>query len=528
MNPTDQARKEARKRELKKNKKQRTLVRLAVLKNKDPSVIVNEMRALDLLEFDPVNTPPYNLKVLHEKRKKLRETWDRIMRLYSKDDTTKMNEMKKTEQEYERWKKELCNFYDSVQQTRRVKVDEIPLPSQASSNSLLSYLLSPNEIPLPVNAGEAEGSDVAGVKQFRTDCSSTVVKRFLEPSQTVNCVAIEAAMKAAAAVLAAKPDFFKQAAQGELSPAKGILRRQESCREVVADPPIPLTRSSRFNDAPRPPGPPPGASPYISDYDDSSDDNDALEPEAQGYRSEVRGMRCRKQLRFEEEVFAEPSTSPHRQPARVRASPEERDWTSEMVAGAHGRRASADDEAMVGHPYSAQDPSCLSEQPCRAMPDEHANRQMYPHLSGNSATTFNQRIPTADKQLMGMSCQMGDLRHAFRPGNPRFAVCPQRDPSVLHPFVALSMGKQRHNADHQGSNPGKTSVIQAKPQLKGRMTSITKLVPTVLKVKRSSTRAGFVSGDNRFGESGELTHRAGRSTDIAYDAFMKEMENVLK
>ena len=39
MNPTDQARKEARKREL-KNKKQRMMVRAAVLKMKDPKKII--------------------------------------------------------------------------------------------------------------------------------------------------------------------------------------------------------------------------------------------------------------------------------------------------------------------------------------------------------------------------------------------------------------------------------------------------------------------------------------------------------
>jgi len=40
MNPTDQARKEARRKELKKNKKQRMAVRQAVLKGKDPLVLV--------------------------------------------------------------------------------------------------------------------------------------------------------------------------------------------------------------------------------------------------------------------------------------------------------------------------------------------------------------------------------------------------------------------------------------------------------------------------------------------------------
>ncbi|VDP99370.1 unnamed protein product [Trichobilharzia regenti] len=42
MNPTDQARKEARKRELKKNKKQRMAVRHAVLKAKDPLQLLEE------------------------------------------------------------------------------------------------------------------------------------------------------------------------------------------------------------------------------------------------------------------------------------------------------------------------------------------------------------------------------------------------------------------------------------------------------------------------------------------------------
>ena len=67
MNPTDQASKlsnvienlflckyfceilgkEARKKELKKNKKQRQMVRQAVLKNKDPSQLLEEMEQID-------------------------------------------------------------------------------------------------------------------------------------------------------------------------------------------------------------------------------------------------------------------------------------------------------------------------------------------------------------------------------------------------------------------------------------------------------------------------------------------------
>jgi len=82
MNPTDQARKEARKKELKKNKKQRQLVRTAVLKNKDPGLIIKELDKLDEVEYNPLEPPQLAEKVLKDKRKKLKETLDRVMKLY--------------------------------------------------------------------------------------------------------------------------------------------------------------------------------------------------------------------------------------------------------------------------------------------------------------------------------------------------------------------------------------------------------------------------------------------------------------
>ncbi|KAF8794844.1 WW domain-binding protein 11 like protein [Argiope bruennichi] len=101
MNPTDQARKEARKRELKKNKKQRQMVRAAVLKGKDPLQLISDMEKIDEMEYN-VNSPPLlNEKVLKDKRKKLKETWDRVMRLYYKEDRERYNELKKLELEYE-------------------------------------------------------------------------------------------------------------------------------------------------------------------------------------------------------------------------------------------------------------------------------------------------------------------------------------------------------------------------------------------------------------------------------------------
>uniref|UniRef100_A0A3B4A4K0 Wbp11/ELF5/Saf1 N-terminal domain-containing protein n=1 Tax=Periophthalmus magnuspinnatus TaxID=409849 RepID=A0A3B4A4K0_9GOBI len=114
MNPTDQARKEARKRELKKNKKQRMMVRAAVLKMKDPRQIIRDMEKLDEMEFNPVQQPLLNEKVLRDKRKKLRETFERIVRLYERENPEMYKELRKLELDYESKRGQLALYFDSV------------------------------------------------------------------------------------------------------------------------------------------------------------------------------------------------------------------------------------------------------------------------------------------------------------------------------------------------------------------------------------------------------------------------------
>ncbi|XP_054706105.1 WW domain-binding protein 11-like [Uloborus diversus] len=144
MNPTDQARKEARKRELKKNKKQRQMVRAAVLKGKDPLQLINDMEKIDEMEYN-VNAPPLlNEKVLKDKRKKLKETWDRVMRLYFKEDRERFNELKKLELEYEAKRSILVKYFESVRIAQQVQVDEIPLPDTPEIPLFLT-----SQIPLP-------------------------------------------------------------------------------------------------------------------------------------------------------------------------------------------------------------------------------------------------------------------------------------------------------------------------------------------------------------------------------------------
>lgn len=135
MNPTDQARKEARRRELKKNKKQRQLVRTAVLKGKNPRDIIFELEKVDDMEFNIVSPSPLNQKVLGEKRRKLTETWNRVMRMYEADDNPSYMEFKKLWNSYLTRKNDIVQAFEAVKSAENVQLDDIPLPSFGPGHS---------------------------------------------------------------------------------------------------------------------------------------------------------------------------------------------------------------------------------------------------------------------------------------------------------------------------------------------------------------------------------------------------------
>ena len=127
--------KEARRKELKKNKKQRLLVRQTVLKGKDPTTIFAELEKIDQMEFNPVQAAPLSEKVLKEKRKKLRDTLNRIMRLYEKEEPAEWTKIKAMEVQYEKRRAELIIYCESVKHTQTVNLEEIPLPNIDAGSS---------------------------------------------------------------------------------------------------------------------------------------------------------------------------------------------------------------------------------------------------------------------------------------------------------------------------------------------------------------------------------------------------------
>lgn len=143
MNPTDQARKQARRKELKKNKRQRMAVRQAVLKNKDPKEIIKELDKIDKMEFNVDAPAPLSQKVLMEKRKKLKETLERVLKYYEKEDPEYWAEIRRNEAEYEKRRHHTIIYYESVKHAEEVTVDDIPLPKSVLTDT------RPSQIPLP-------------------------------------------------------------------------------------------------------------------------------------------------------------------------------------------------------------------------------------------------------------------------------------------------------------------------------------------------------------------------------------------
>jgi hypothetical protein len=103
-------------------------VREAVIKQKDPKLILNELDSLDKLEFDVNNPPPYSAKVIQEKRRKLKDQWSKIYHFYQKEEPKLAYELKQMELDYERRHQLMSQYHESIMQAQKVKLEEIPLP----------------------------------------------------------------------------------------------------------------------------------------------------------------------------------------------------------------------------------------------------------------------------------------------------------------------------------------------------------------------------------------------------------------
>ena len=152
MNPTDQARKEARRKELKKNKKQRLVVREAVIKSKEPRELLKEIEELDQQDMESTSKGLPNEKGIKERKRKLMDTVDRLQAFWEKENPLQCRELKQLVKESYDRRQRLKHTYafssraaDSAEQRELLSL--IPLPSESVPSASSDTL--PEDIPLP-------------------------------------------------------------------------------------------------------------------------------------------------------------------------------------------------------------------------------------------------------------------------------------------------------------------------------------------------------------------------------------------
>lgn len=133
LNPADKARKEARRKELKKNKKQRQQVRSAAIERRDPEQIISDLEKLDSLEFDISTNPTTSDSFYKDKRKRLLETWTKILAYYAKEDPERHAKLKKLENDYEIKHKKLAREFEGIKAAQELKIEDVFLPLEPNS-----------------------------------------------------------------------------------------------------------------------------------------------------------------------------------------------------------------------------------------------------------------------------------------------------------------------------------------------------------------------------------------------------------
>ncbi|KAJ0178421.1 hypothetical protein K1T71_006244 [Dendrolimus kikuchii] len=519
MNPTDQARKEARKKELKKNKRQRQMVRAAVLKMKDPIQILDELQKIDEMEFNVLQPSPLNEKVLKEKRKKLRETFDRVLKMYDKDDPEKWVELKRQEMEYEKKKAHLISYYESVKHAQSVQVDDIPLPAiQVPENMMFGNL--PANIPLPMDTVQ----------------STVPVKSILKKDSAYN---------------KEKPAGVEPPGVPPGPPVDYMVLILDAKMEKVK-------KSLRFSDMPDegPPGesvPPPKAQdpePENVDGEAMEDDSEHTCPTIPTVAPKPTSLQQRMLALSGQNIddFMKEMEEVHRKRERDRAADLSARLNALKRVAAAGRDSDSDSDVeheVASHPPHMQPPPM--HQPPPLMPDfplepPGAEMRMPPPLMPPGLRPPPMRGPLAPPPLRLGPPPGAPPRGLVPPGPPgpppRGMLRPPgpppgAPPRLLRPLVPPPPPKAMPPVSVLTAAPQlitkkdgpQGATISAKPQIRNLSADVTRFVPSALRVKREDKKAkpGVRVLPQR---SADLPKQV-PTKDDAYTQFMKEMEGLL-
>ena len=504
MNPTDQARKEARKRELKKNKKQRKLVRETVLKLKDPMQIVEEMLRLDMLDLEGM-ADSVNEKVVEEKKKKLLETLNRILSLYEKTDKEKYTEIKKFQVECDRKRHKALLVFQSQRQKEEEEMQRKREEEQPSLNLMDISLphsgnFAPDEIPLP----NPISLSVPGIEQ--PEGSSTLVT-------------------------------------------------QDNIPQIPGLPPGLI-----------PPGPPPGSPPHsddedgdqrqpkASDYDiDPIEEMRRLESEFQNMEDELRDADDDSEDDEDDEEDEDADDdgdeghSKGKKRRKVRFDEGETSGPASMqkrllkLAGHDPKQLAARAAAMVPHgappgpPLILPGPSGAPPGPPPGAPPRGMPPGPPPGRPPGPPPGIPPRPPPAGLLPMGLPPRMPPPGMSLPPGVRAPYLPPQMGyPQPAQMSSVIEKGPEiKKRVDEDGS-----TVISAKPIIRNIRAEVTKFVPTAVKIRRdptaSTTKKTFhmktteSSGSSEAEKVVEKKQKQLEPTkDAVYAKFMSEMTGFL-
>lgn len=580
MNPTDQFRKEARKRELKKNKKQRMMVRQAVLKGKDPIKLIQEMESIDRMEYNPLEPPSLNEKVLRDKRKKLKETFERVMKLYEKEKPEYAIELKKAEAEYDKTRQKLIQYFEQVRNAERVQLDQIPLPDAPVDHTVPAMIPLPNEIPPPLMGNYPDIMPPSILKK-RSAYEGLNMTGPMIPDD------VKRKRKAPGPPPGPPPPLSDS--EDEYDPAKDIGDTLDVDLDAVQHPDdlaLLLEKTSE----------PPAKSRKIRFQDDDEMDKDAPEkdtrlrlPKGKKGKSGVSALQARMLQMAGQEVpdvpsDHEPSSSEderdeeerERQAEEVKQRMDEIARLDDRPPGTE-KDEEAEEEGMETDEKSGGSKSVIPGPPPGAPPGLPPGLPpgpppgappmfLRPMMIGGPLGSVPrllppgpppgrpQGLPPGPPPGLPPNLRGGPLRmpsaplglppprlmrppgappNVPPPGIPGMLPPPMMNPSVLSAPPSIMKPPLRAHAEEEK----KSSVtIEAKPKIKSGMGDVTRFTPTAVKIKRAAQQKGKLKTPGKAEETSALgvsTKPAPtpatqtKTKDDAYEQFMKEMAGLI-
>lgn len=499
---------------------------------------------------------PLNEKVLREKRKKLKETFDRVMRLYvsiymacgrltakfiyrtpllqHNDDPELWAELKRKEVEYERRRNKKVQYFESVRHAQTVQIDDIPLPQMGDQ---------------PIMPPPRQNIDI-------NPATNNLLARptLPNPNSFVD--------------LQIPPDF--RGAKPTIGPTEVSVESKDTADDS-------LNEKSTKNIAGCPPGPPPNLRDLHdldSDYESDEDERETTEnsnkgnPQKDMTRAKANFDTRNSEKDSDEEDVREPTSVQKRILAiagqkfddfmkELENVRKKKDVDSEQSSTKYKEKSDTINESTnSSHSHGFDSEFTRSKQSEANEPPHEAERkqenvlfkpQPMPPIR-NTLIPPPMKIPNPPPPPMGVPPAMMFRPPPMRPGLqslgirmppgmsglPRLRMPPGPPPGIpparmshppfnkpLHPNVVASM--QKPVKDTKGM-----TTISAKPQIRNLSADVTRFVPSTLRVKREDKKVPKKSITPYSRHQSEQTAKAaGTTKDDAYMQFMQEMQGLL-